>query len=338
MAVPLGNFVSSATRQRFFNKAVDNVYQGNVLFERLRSTARPWTGGRQIVIPTTVSDRTQATSFSSFDTLPTAQEDVRQLFQVDPCEYVSSPITFSGIQLAVNKGPEAFLNLMATEFSDVARNLSEYLGTDLYLDGTGNASKAINGLVYHIDDSTNVTTYQNLSRATYTNLNATLTAQSGALSFTNLATDTDAAQRGNDSPTLILTTPAVFSIIERLVTPTLYINYNGPRGSNSGAPGSPGVGGSTLNYGATALSWRGIPILADEKCTSGNIFTINERHLFLYQLDYSNEMVEASREGFAFTGFRKSNTQNAVTGNLLFAGQLVGDSPRTMARRTGVTS
>lgn len=336
MAVVLGNFVSAATRQRFFEKSVDNVYQGNVLFERLRSTARPWTGGRQLVIPTTVSDRTQATSFSSFDTLPTAQEDVRQLFTIDPCEYTSSPITFSGIQLAVNKGPEAFLNLMAVEFADIARNLSEYIGTDLYGDGTGNSSKAVNGLVYHIDDATNVTTYQNLSRATYTNLNATLTAQSGALSFTNLATDTDASQRGNDSPTLIVTTPAVFSIIERLVTPTLYVNYNGSRGAAVAA--GTGQGGTQLNYGATALSWRGIPILADEKCTSGNIFTINERHLFLYQLDYSPETVEASREGFAFTGFKKSQNQNAVTGNLLFAGQLVGDSPRTMARRTGVTS
>ena len=78
--------------------------------------------------------------------------------------------------------------------------------------------------------------------------------------------------------------------------------------------------------------------MADEKCTAGNIFTINERHLFLYQLDYSNETVEAAREGFAFTGFKKSGNQNAITGNLLFAGQLVGDSPRTMARRTGVTS
>lgn len=334
MAVTLGNFVQASTRQRFFEKAVDNVFSGNVLFERLRGTARPWSGGRQLVIPTTVTDRTQATSFSSFDTLPTAQEDVRQLFTIDPSEYVSSPLTFSGIQLAVNKGPEAFLNLVATEFADVARNLAEAIGTDLYLDGTGNASKALNGLVYHVDDSTNVTTYQNLSRATYTNLNATLTAQSGALTFTNLATDTDAAQRGSDAPTVIVTTPAVFSIIERLITPTLNLNYNSGRNA---APA--GVNqGTAINYGATALSWRGIPIFADEKCTSGNIFTLNERHLFLYQLDYSPETVEMSKEGFAFTGFKKSQNQNAVVGNLLWAGQLVGDSPRTMARRTGVTS
>lgn len=337
MAVTLGNFVQASTRQRFFEKAVDNVFTGNLLFSRLRSRARPWSGGRQLVIPTTVVDRTQATSFSSFDILPTAQEDVRALFTVDPSEYVSSPLTFSGIQLAVNKGPEAFLNLMAVEFEDVARNLAETIGRDLYLDGTGNNSKAINGLTYQVDDGTNVGTYQNLSRSTYPNLNSTLTAQAGALSFTNLATDTDAATRGGDSPTLIVTTPAIFSIIERLVTPTLQMNYNNP-GRGSAVAAGIGEGGNSLNFGATSLSWRGIPIIADEMAPAGSIFTLNERHLFLYTLQYSPETVEASREGFAFTGFKKSQNQNAVVGQLLWAGQLVGDSPRTMARRTGVTS
>lgn len=337
MAIPLGNFVSTSTRQRFFNKAVDNVFEGNVLFNQLRSRARPWSGGRQLTQPLIVTDRTQATSFSSFDQLPTAQEDTRQMASADPAEYVSSPLTFSGIQLAVNKGAEAFINLLATEFSDVARNLSEKIGADLYLDGTGNSSKAINGLVYHVDDGTNVATFEGLSRSTYTNLNSTLSAQSGALGFSNLAADTDAATRGSDMPTHIFTSPAVFSIIERLVTPTLYLNYNGPRGSGN-ATGQPGGGGNNLNYGATSISWRGIPIYADEKCTAGNIFTLNLNHLFLYELDYSSETVETSKEGFAFTGFKPSQNQNAIVGNLLWAGQLWGDSPRTMARRTGVTS
>jgi hypothetical protein len=243
---------------------------------------------------------------------------------------------FSGIQLAVSKGPEAFLNLVAEEFSDVARALSEKIGADSYLDGTGNSNKDIAGLVYHIDDATNVVTWQGLSRNTYTNLRSTLTAQSGALSFTNLSTDTDAAQRGSDSPTLMITTPAVFSIIERLVTPTVNINYG--QTFPMGSPTGQGQSGIKLNYGVNALSWRGIPIVADEKCTAANIFTINENHLTLYELSYSPEMVDASKEGFAWSGWKKSTNQNALVGHLLWAGQLVGESPRTMARRTGVTS
>lgn len=335
MAIAAGNFVTAATRERFFPKAVDNVFEGNLLFSRLRAKARPWSGGHRMSVTLTVSERNQGGSFSGFDTLSTAQEDVRQRSTIDPSEYYW-PVVFSGIQLATNKGPEAFLNLVAEEFSDTARALSEKLGEDLYLDGTGNGSKDIAGLVYHVDDGTNTATWQGLSRSTYTNLKSTLTAQSGALGFDDLATDTDAAQRGSDSPTLIITSPAVFSIIERLVTPTVNINYN--QSFPMGAPTGTGEGGIKLNYGVNALSYRGIPIVADEKCTAGNIFTLNENHLHLYELDYSSETVDATKEGFAWTGWKKSQNQNAIVGHLLFAGQLVGDSPRTMARRTGVTS
>lgn len=306
------------------------------MWQRLRAKARPWTGGHRLVISTVVSDRSNGTSFSSFDTLPTAQEDVRARFTIDPSEYAIN-VTFSGIQLATNKGPEAFLNLVAEEFSDSARALAELLGEHSYLDGTGNNNKNIAGLNYHVDDATDVVTYQGLSRNTYTNLRATRNAQAGALGFANLATDYDAAQRGSDSPTLIVTTPAVFSIIERLVAPTVNVNYGQklPTLSPTGQAAGEGI---NLFYGVNAIYYRGVPIVADEKCTANNIFTLNENHLFLYELDYPSDVVEASKEGFGWTGWKKSTNQNAIVGHMLWAGQLVGESSRTMARRTAVTS
>ena len=333
MAIPAGNFVSTTTRQRFFEKAVDNAYAGNVLFERLRSQARPWTGGRRVEIPTNIATRVGGGSFSGFGLLPTAQEDTRILMYADPAEYSSAPLTFSGIQLAVNKGPEAFLNLMATEFTITAKDLADKIGNTIYGDGTGNLNRDIIGLVYHVDDATNVITYQGQSRNTHTNLRSTLNAQVGALGFANLSTDIDAAQVGNENPTLMLTTPAVFSIIERLVTPTLVVNYGTPQATGAPTDGNQGIG---LALGANRIWWKGVLIISDDKCPAGNIFTLNENHLFLYTLDYTNDVIESSKEGFAFTGFKKGQNQNAIVGHLLFAGQLVGDSPRTMARRTAV--
>jgi hypothetical protein len=290
-----------------------------------------------MVMSTTVTDRNTAGSFSGFDTLDTSQSDVRQRFTIDPSEYANQ-VVFSGIQLAVNKGPEAFLNLVAEEFSDVARDFSETLGEDSYLDGTGNANKNIAGLNYHIDDATDVTTYQGLSRSTYSNLNATRTGQGGALGFDDLATDFDAAQRGSDSPTHIITTPAVFSIIEALTTPTFNVNYGQGLPSGSIAAGQTAGAGTRVHAGINSFYYRGVPVLADEKCTAANIWTLNMNHLRLYMLDYPSNMVEGSREGFGWTGWKRSTNQNAIVGHLLFAGQLVGESPRTMARRTGVTS
>jgi len=332
--IAIGNFVTSVTKQRFFPKVVDNIYEGNVLFSRLRGQARPWGSGYKLVIPTTVKDRSSLGSYSGFDTFVTAQEDVRQQFSIDPSQYYAN-VTVSGIQKALNKGNEAIVDLMAAEFSDVARALSENMGEDLYLDGTGNANKDIAGLQYHVDDATTAVTYQNLSRNTYTNLRSTRNAQGGALAFSDLASDYDASQIGTDSPTLGLTTPAVWTIIEALITPVNNMNVNQayPKLSPTG-----GTSGISANYGFNALYYRGVPIIADEKCTSGNLYLLNENHLFFYQIPADPMFAESSKEGFSWTGWKKSQNQDAIVGQLLWAGQLVGDSPRTMSRRTGITS
>jgi len=332
--IQLGNFVTSVTRERFFPKLIDNVFEGNRLFQRMRSKARPWTGGAQLKMTTTVSERTALGSYSGFDTFDTTQEDVRKQFTVDPSEYYAN-ISVAGIQKALNKGPEAFIDLIAAEFSDVGRALSELMGEDQYLDGTGNSSKAIAGLQYHVDDGTTASTYQGLSRTTYSNLSATRTAQSGALHFSDLAADYDAAQRGNDTPTLGVTSVAVWTIIEALLTPTYNFNMNQsyPKGAVTGS--TEGISGST---GLNAIFYRGVPIISDEKCTSGNFYFLNENHLFLYEIDQDPLFVETSKEGFGWTGWKKSINQNAITGQLLWSGQLVGDSPRTMSRRTGISS
>ena len=334
MAIAASNFITTTTRERFFPKVVNNIFTGNRLWNRLRASARPWTGGHRMTQSTTVVDRASAKSFSGFDALDTDQKDVRKMFVEDPSEY-SNQVVFSGIQMAVNKGPEAFVNAMASEFTDVGRNLGEKLGADTYLDGTGNGGKAITGLNALVDDGTDIVTIQGLSRTTYPVLNSTRNAQAGALGFDDLATDVDAAQRGNDSPTVMMTTPAVFSIIERLTTPTLQINYQQSLPTGSPTGGSAGV---SLSTGANAQYFRGIPILSDEMCPAQNLWTLNENHLFLYNLAKAPESVVASKEGFGWSGWRKGSNQDAIVGWLLWTGQLVTESSRTMARRTAIAT
>src|SRR3990167_9847844 len=75
-------------------------------------------------------------------------------------------------------------------------------------------------------DTTNVVTYLNISRTTFTAWRGTLTAQSGSLSLANLAADVDAAQVGNEIPTLGICPPAVFTIYEALLTPTVSHQYS----------------------------------------------------------------------------------------------------------------
>ena len=92
------------------------------------------------------------------------------------------------------------------------------------------------------------------------------------------------------------------------------------------------------NQGFRALAYRGIPVASDEKCTSGYIYTINENHLNFYKIPSHPEMRYSVKDGFMWTGWRQPTNQDALAGAFLWYGQLVCDSPRTQAVRTGVTS
>lgn len=333
----LSNFVTSVTEKEFLPTVVENFYEGNALFMRLKEKRKSWSTGTQLKIPTEVKGRTQGGSYSGADTFGTAQEDVRQQFTINPKQYYWSA-TITGIQAAANRGKRAIVDLMTEEFRSVGMALKDNMGDDLYGDGTGNSSKAITGLIAHVDDGTNVATYQGLSRTTYPTLKSTLTAQSGALGLDDLAADFDAAQIGSDHPTLGVTTPAVFSIYEALLTQNsrYTIVQNAGRFTLTAA----GIenGGVSANAGFTGLMFRGMPIISDDKCTAGNIYMLNENYLDLYEMEPDSNFVSGTQEGFAWTGWKKPTNQDVITGQLLWYGELVGTQPRKHARRTGVTS
>lgn len=304
----------------------------------IKTRARPWRGGNQITFPVYLSPVTTLGSYSGFDSFLTTQETKTVKTAFDPSQVYAS-IQISGIQAAINQSGDAgVIDLVTSELDITAEGLKQELGTEFYGDGTGNSSKDVLGLQAMVDDSTSVTTYGNISRATYTNWRATRTAQSGSLSLANLAADFDAAQIGNDTPTIMVTTPAVFTIYEALLTPTVSHQFSS-NDFRMTEDGMAKVGGTlAANQGFRALTFRGVPIVADEKCTSGNIYTLNENHITLYQIPQAPTFKRSENRGFGWTGFKEPVNQDAITGQLLAYMQLTSDSPRTMARRTGVTS
>lgn len=336
MAVQLGSIVNTITRQHLFPAVVENFYTGNALFMLLRGKKKAWSTGRRLVIPTEIAGRNALGSYSGADAFDTTQEDVRAQFTIDPAQYYAN-VTITGIQAAANKGVDGVVDLITAEMASVGRALPDAMGDDLYGDGTGNSNKALTGLVAHVDDTTSVTVYQNLSRSTYATLNSTRTAQSGALTVANVAADYDAAQVGSDSPNLFVTTPAVFTIFEALLTGTIQHNQ-GMNARYRLTPAGLQSGAITGNTGFTALAFRGVPFISDDKCTANNLWTLNTNYLDLYELEPDGAFVDGSKEGFGFTGWKKSINQDAIVGQLLWYGQLVGTQPRKQARRTGITS
>ena len=93
--------------------------------------------------------------------------------------------------------------------------------------------------------------------------------------------------------------------------------------------------GQTGDIGFDTLFFRGIPLVADEKCTSGRLYLLNEKHLWFARLDHPKYSAGGNQFGFAWTGLKEPTNQDASVGQFLLYGQLVGDSRRTHAYMTG---
>ena len=134
-------------------------------------------------------------------------------------------------------------------------------------------------------------------------------------------------------PTIIVTTETIWATIEGLAMGT--ISFNNPipglsrqYGQVTAAGVKPGAAGET---GFTALFLRGIPMVADEHCTSGRIYLLNENHIGLAiwpYADFPGYTSQANYNGFCWTGLKVPTNQDASVGQFLWYGQLVTDACR----------
>lgn len=214
------------------------------------------------------------------------------------------------------------------------------VGTLMYSDGTGNSSKDFLGLSAIVDDGSSVATIGGLSRSTYTTLQSTVTASSGTISLAKMNTLWNAVTSGAQKPTIGLTTETVFGLIEQLLQPQERIMKD--VGMVKGLKGGTGFVG---------LAFKGVPILADEKCTSGVFFFLNEDFLDFYGLpmkganpvkfkssdiegnDYSSLM----GLGFSWTDWIVPADQAALVSHIYLGGELVTTNPKRHGKLTGVT-
>ena len=329
------DFVLSVTNQVYVKKVVDNILNGNFGLMRFLSNSRPWPGGDQLLLPIKIQKGTSNGSYAGLDTLSTAQTSDRIMAAVSTRQYYGS-VVVSGIQQAVNQGDGRVLDLLATEMESKAADLKDTMGDGFYSDGTGNADKDIVGLRAAVDDSTFVTTYEGISRATYTAWRSTITSDA-TITLPDFATDFNAAKVGAEDPTLMLSTPAIFNIFEALMDQDVRysLQFTGydqifgqgmPRKSSALAQGQ----------GFNSLYFRGVPLVADEKCTTGRLYTLNEKHIFFHTFR-KHPKHSAEKHGFFWTGLKEPVNQDGDVGQFLWYGNLASDGPRFSALRYSIT-
>lgn len=345
----LGNRVTTTTQSKLLPKLVDAILNSNVLATRLLSKASKFNGER-MKFPVKHAKNTTGTSFAGFDTFSTSATDNRVNLEFVP-KFYQMTVALPLDELSANSTEEKVLDLAKIEMASTAQDAADDIGTMFYGTGTGNGGKDFLGLEAIVDDGTNASTYGTLSRTTYNpQLRSTVTASSGTLSLAKMSTLYNAATSGSQKPTLGLTTEAIFSLYEQLLQPQERIAKDVSMmkaGGNMGKAGQGMVGGT----GFTGLFYKGFPILADEKCTSGVMYFINEDFLDWYALpmamtspikyrsqdiegnDYSN--VEGL--GFSWSDWIKPTNSASIVGHVYLGGELISANPKRHAKLTGIT-
>lgn len=346
----MGTRVTTTTQDKLIPKVVDTILNSNVFASRMLSRAKKYSGER-MKFPVKYAKNNTGTSFAGFDTFSTASTDNRVNLEFVP-KFYQMTVALPLDELSTNATEERVLDLAKLEMASTAQDMADDIGTLFYGTGTGNGSKDFLGLEAIVDDSTNAATYGGLPRSTYTTLRSTVTASSGTLSLAKMSTLYNAAASGSQTPTLGLTTEAVFALYESLLQPQERISKQ--VSTMKGDPGR-GLNSGTGNIGGTGftgLFYKGFPILADEKCTSGVLYFLNEDFLDFYALPMAltepakfrsqdiegNDYSEVQGLGFSWSGWVKPTNSASVVGHIYLGGELISQNPKRHSKLTGITS
>lgn len=200
-------------------------------------------------------------------------------------------------------------------------------------------------------DGTVAGNYGSLSRTTYPTIKATTTASGGILSLAKMSTLYNTITSGTQKPNLGICTPAVFALYEALLQPQervvkdVSMMKNDNKGLNSGT----GLIGGT---GYTGLFYKGFPILADEKSTTGSLFFLNDEFLDFYALPLAtteavkyksqdiqgNDYSEVEGLGFSWSNWIKPTNSASIIGHVYLGGEFLSQNPLRQGVLTGNTT
>lgn len=358
-ATAFSNVVTDITNQSYIPSMVDSVSTSNVVLARALGAQRTRTwSGSVVKQPIQYAQATNGGSFSGLDTFDLTQQNVTDVLSWYPTAYYQS-IVVAGLEKAVNQTDAQVLGLMKTVMDQARIGMSESLGSIFYGLGVG---KDFDGLQLIVDDATLTSSYGGLTRSSRPQINAgyNVAASGGLLTLDYLASLIDGASAASsvqESPNLLLTTKAVFSFYEALNTPTVSNNYQQTEMAVSAntavgvAVPKSSMQANEAKNGFRALSWRGVPVVADDKAPTGIIYALNENYLEFDVLRSSDlqsiSMQTTSTDGIYSeiankSAFQLKPTQTAPNawgefGQIILAGQYICRQPRRNGKLTGIT-
>ena len=335
--------ITTTTNQYLAPSWVDQVLRDNFFFGKILSKTEKWNGS-QMLFPMKYQKGVASVAFNGFDLLPITQQPVSVNMTFYPT-FVATNVALSGSDLSVNKTQMQTLNLMTTMMESRSQDAADDIGNFLQGDGSSFGGKAPMGLTGIVDNGSVLPSYGGLSRATYTGLNATVTASGGTISLLKVRQLWNSISDGPVSPDTIITDYTTWAYFEQLQTPFQRNTYSdfAPNKSNNA---------STAGY--RAQIWDGMEIYRDKKITTGYFYMLNTDYLKFYGLNWwegskvsprakviegnvYEDSMYAPGNAFTWTGWIRAYNQGAINGFMIFGGQLICVDPFRNGVLTGIT-
>lgn len=346
----IGTQTQYLTNEQIEAMTVDGILDGNLITSLFISKGKKWRGGRELKQNLKYKTSQAQGWYTGLGNFDTTQQDITVQMAWTPASLYGG-VTLSGLEMSINANKPA-INEKQLRMESAKDDLLNSIGTAFYGSGTG---AACDGLGNIVDDGSVQATYAGLTRATYDALNSDVSTSVGSLTLDDIGASIDACTIGANTPNIIITTPTIWRAIEDLLFPSVSATY-GAAGSKRGKInrlGDVGAGPSLTGLaGYTALYYRDIPIVKDEKCTAGYIYYLNQKFIFWSGLPHCKygetnlgggliegvENMKPKNHGISWTGWKTPINQDGETSQFIMYGQLQSNSPRHQAVDQGVTA
>lgn len=200
--------LSAITQDSFVPFLTENVFNKNTVLEEIRSKSQVTIvdGGVNLQVPVIISKNTNVDSFKYLDQVA-IDPQAGFINATYPKAYYGVQFPISYQELQENKGNSKIVDLMGARLDQAIMSLNDRINSDMYLDGTGNSSKNILGLLAMIPSSTTSSTYAGIDGTATGLTDWTHVEKESAIASTFATLDSCyyALSDGNDRPNLIIT-------------------------------------------------------------------------------------------------------------------------------------
>ena len=289
--------ILSTTLKNYVPKLADNVFTARPLFYALTNgqTIRRISGGAKIVVPIIYGTNSPAASYSGDEALSTTAQTGITAAEYDWKQYAAT-VTITGIEEAKNNGEAEIIDLLEGKVMQTEETIIQNMNEMFYGDGTGNSNKDWIGLDLIVGKPNTALGGIDPTDSGNSWWKSDEHDMDGALTVKQMGTTYNNVSVGNDQPTIVIGTQALYESYEALLEPNL--RYTDTKVADAGFQN---------------LLCKGAPVTFDGDVTAGEIFFLNTKYL---------RLVAHTETWFQTTPFVRPTNQDARYAQILCYGEL----------------